>query len=115
MPGLADVLKNGGGPMGPPMPDQMPEDMPPEMMGPPPDEGAGPEAMGGGEMQVEDAIGIMEQFGIPPDALPVIAQAVITLIEAGAMGGGGGGEEMPPPEGDMPPEGEMPPGPPPGY
>lgn len=95
-PGLGEMLA-GGSPeeMGLPPPGAEGE------MGPAPQEG----------MSMEDAIGVMQKYQIPPEAFPEIAGAVFTIIDSQ----GGGGEE-PPPE-MMPPggpgggEGEMGPAP----
>ena len=89
MPGLAEMLQQSGGAPpddaggGPPMPPQ----------GGPPGQG--------GDMPVQQAIQVMQKLGVTPDNFPMIAKAVIAIIQAqgqgGAQGAGPSGPQGGPP------------------
>lgn len=95
MAGLAEMLQQGGAPE-------------PDM-----DEGGGLMPQQGEDMPIQQAIQVMQKFGIQPDDLPMVAQAVIAIIKAqqeqgraappaGPPGMGGpprGGAPMPPRQG----------------
>ncbi len=85
MAGLGEMLQ--GGPQGMGLPPKPPADE--GEMGPaPPDQGA---------MSMQDAIGILHKYGITPDKLPEVAQALFTIIQAQQ----GGDQGAPPPGQEM--------------
>ena len=88
MPGLAELLQSGGQGGPPRSPGNGPM---------PPDQGGGSPDQNG--MPVQQAIQVMQKFGIGPQDLPVVAQAIMALIQAGALGGGEAGEQPPGPGG----------------
>ena len=75
---------------------------PPDAGGPPPPGDDMPRG-GDGPMPLEAAIQVMEKAGITPDTFPMIAKAVVAIIQAQGQGGGDQGEAPPPGPGGPPP------------
>lgn len=83
---MADALSSGGAAGGPPP-------------GPPP---GGPEGGAPDVSSPEGAMAFLQSLGVTPDMIPVLAQALLTIQEAGAGGppppaGPEGGPGGPPP------------------
>jgi hypothetical protein len=90
---LAAMLQQGGGapPQGGPGP--MPGGpMPGQMQGP------------GGPMPPQAAIQVLQKFGITERDLPIIAQAIMTLMQGGGAGGSPSPPQGGPPPMPMPPQ-----------
>ena len=67
--------------------------MPPMPMPPPQQGGAAPS-----NMPPQMAMQVLQKFGISPQDVPMVAAAIQTLMQSGALSGAGGGQSEPPPQ-----------------